>query len=110
MFTPTQPTIVEADLPPGGRVCTQANGRPIVVFNLNGQLHAIANVCPHAGRPLDEGELHGKVLTCPYHGYHFNIATGVNLDFPDIEPPVATFAARFNGGTLEVDDQASELA
>ncbi|XAL98536.1 Rieske (2Fe-2S) protein [Phycisphaeraceae bacterium D3-23] len=110
MFIPTDPPIIEADLPPGGRVCTAVNGRAVVVFNLDGTLHAIANTCPHAGRPLEVGELRGKVITCPFHGYAFNIATGVNIDFPDIEPPVPAFAARFKDGKLEIDDTASELA
>lgn len=107
MFTPANPKIVESDLPEGGRVCTAVNGRRIVVFNLEGKLHAIASACPHAGRPLDDGEVRGKIITCPFHGYAFNIATGVNLDFPDIEPPVPTFAARFVDGVLEVDDTPS---
>ncbi|MEM9415600.1 MAG: Rieske (2Fe-2S) protein [Planctomycetota bacterium] len=110
MFTPAEPTIVEADLPEGGRVCTAVNGRPVVVFNLDGKLHAIANTCPHAGRPLEDGELRGKIITCPYHGYAYNIANGVNIDFPDLEPPVATFAARFVDGRLELDDTPTELA
>lgn len=110
MFSPTDPPIAEADLPPGARACTSHAGRRVVVFNLDGKLHAVASACPHAGRPLDEGELRGRVLTCPFHGYAYNITNGVNIDYPDIEPPVPTFAARFNeDGVLELDDRASSL-
>ncbi len=110
MYTATDPPIVEADLPPGGRVCTTVNGRRVVVFNLEGQLHAIASACPHAGRPLDDGELRGRVLTCPFHGYAYNITNGVNIDYPDLEPPVPVFAARFRDGRLELDDRPASLA
>ena len=110
MWTPTDPLIAQADLPPGSRACTSVGGRRIVVFNLEGAIYAVASACPHAGRPLDDGELRGRVLTCPYHGYAYNITNGANLDFPDLEPPVPTFAARFAEGVLEIDAPPSTPA
>ena len=38
--------------------------------------------CTHAGAPLAEGELNGKVLTCPWHYSQFNIANGIVLRGP----------------------------
>lgn len=109
MFTCPDPPVKEHDLPPGGRACVAHAGRRVIVFNLNGTLHAIASTCPHAGRPLDEGELRGRVLTCPFHGYAYNITNGRNIDFPDVEPPVPTFAARFRDGSLELDGDADAM-
>src|SRR5438046_1091986 len=82
-----------AELQPGQRVCVTMEGRSLAVFNLDGALVAIANVCPHAGMPLAEGELRGTVLTCPYHGYTYNLKTGKNVDYADDEP-VHKYAVR----------------
>jgi len=78
---------------PGSRQCVQANGQELVVFNLDEQFYAIENVCPHAGMPLDQGSLDGRVLTCPFHGYAFDVADGRNVD-DERETPVETFPVK----------------
>jgi len=92
----------EKDLPTGGRICTSVAGKALVVLNVDGQPYAIANQCPHAGRPLEAGEVRGVVITCPYHGYAYNLKNGNNLDYPDIEPPVPTYPVRIEGGKVQV--------
>ncbi len=51
-------------------------GTAIAVANADGCFHALANTCPHAGGPLGEGSLEGSSLTCPYHGWVFDVRTG----------------------------------
>ncbi len=51
-------------------------GRAIAVFNVSGAYHAIDNTCPHRGGPLAEGSLDGSVVTCPWHGWGFDVTTG----------------------------------
>ncbi len=51
-------------------------GTAIAVANAAGTFYACTNVCPHAGGPLGEGTLEGATLTCPYHGWSFDLATG----------------------------------
>jgi nitrite reductase/ring-hydroxylating ferredoxin subunit len=46
----------------------------IAVFNVDGRLYAINDVCPHEGGPLSEGMLDGTQLTCPWHGWSFELA------------------------------------
>ena len=87
---------------PGAHRCIEVEGVPVVVFNIDGELLAIANICPHAGLPLGYGELRGLVLTCPYHGYAYNVKTGQNVDFPYEEIPARTYSARLNGDRVEV--------
>ncbi len=84
----------QKDFPPGCQICLETQDTRLVVFNLDGQLLVVSNICPHAGQPLGEGERRGLVLTCPYHGYAYNIKTGANIDFPYDEPPVPTYAVR----------------
>lgn len=95
--------IAEAnELPEGGRLCTTVEGKSLVVLNVAGTPYAIANQCPHAGRPLEEGEVQGVVITCPYHGYAYNLKNGKNLDHPEFEPPVPTYPVRIEGGKVQV--------
>ncbi len=51
-------------------------GTAIAVANVDGDYHATTNTCPHADGPLGEGELSGSVLTCPYHGWRFDVVDG----------------------------------
>ncbi len=95
--------IADADeLPTGGRLCTSVAGKALVVLNVDGQPYAIANQCPHAGRPLEEGEVRGITITCPYHGYAYNLKTGTNLEYPEFEPPVPTYPVRIEAGKVQV--------
>jgi len=87
---------VEHDLAGGGKRCLTVEGVDMVVCHVEGQLAAISNVCPHAGKALGEGELKGQVLTCPYHGYAYDVVTGLNVDFPREEPPVRRYPVRCN--------------
>jgi len=71
-----------ASLPPGKATCVQAAGRAIALFNLGGRLHAVDDACTHAGGNLSEGEVDGTVVTCPWHGATFDLATGAALSAP----------------------------
>lgn len=53
-----------------------AAGMPALLVRREGELCAIAAVCSHAGGPLDEGELGGDVVTCPWHGSKFSVCSG----------------------------------
>jgi len=87
---------VDRDLAAGTKRCLTVEGMDMVVCQVEGQLTAVANTCPHAGKPLGEGELKGRVLTCPYHGYAYDVLTGRNVDYPHEEPPVRRYPVRCN--------------
>jgi nitrite reductase/ring-hydroxylating ferredoxin subunit len=53
-----------------------AEGRMVAIANVDGTLHAIDGLCPHQGGPLGTGGLCGTVLTCPWHGWQFDVTTG----------------------------------
>ena len=57
-------------------------GREIVLFNLGGLFYAMDNTCPHRGGPLAQGYVENGVVTCPWHAWQFNIATGACLTVP----------------------------
>jgi len=71
------------------------------VCNVDGELHALDGICPHAGGPLGEGALHGDILVCPWHAWEFNCRTGANDFDPDVVVP--TFPVKVEGGDILLD-------
>ena len=59
------------DVPPGSAVAVECNGERVAIFNVDGQYHAMSDMCPHMGGPLSEGETDGESVTCPWHGWNF---------------------------------------
>ena len=70
------------DLPEEGKakVLLLTDGKEIAIFRKEGKLFAIDNLCPHEGGPLGEGTLNGTCVTCPWHGWQFDITTGKGLN------------------------------
>ena len=87
------------NLLPGGRMVVEVRGRPIVIFNVDGELFGLYDRCPHAGGPLSKGILtglvesdqpgaysygrQGEILRCPWHGWEFDVRTGRSYCHPD---------------------------
>jgi len=65
-----------SEIPSGSIKEVQVGGQAIALANVGGTLYAINNTCLHRGGPLGEGQLEGSVVTCPWHGWQFNVATG----------------------------------
>lgn len=63
-------------LDPDGRTLIEHEGHEIAVFRVDGNVYAVANSCPHEGNPLIEGIVLGGNLTCAYHAWTFDLATG----------------------------------
>lgn len=53
-----------------------AGGRIIALFHLESGFYALDGICPHAGGPLADGQLRGAIVTCPWHGWQFDVETG----------------------------------
>ncbi len=64
------------DCPPGTSSEHVAGDRIIALYNVDGTFHALDGVCPHQGGPLGKGALTGCILTCPWHGWQFDVSTG----------------------------------
>ena len=54
----------------------QVEGKAIALANVGGKFHAINNTCLHRGGPLGQGVLEGNIVTCPWHGWEYNVTTG----------------------------------
>lgn len=71
-----------SDISAGQGMTVVIDGKEIAVFNCGGTFYAIDNTCKHQGGPLGEGELEGTVVTCPWHGWTYDVTTGVSPDDP----------------------------
>jgi nitrite reductase/ring-hydroxylating ferredoxin subunit len=71
----------------GAAIERVAADRVIALFNVDGTLFALDGVCPHQGGPLGEGELCGSIVTCPWHGWQFDVRTGRHQLNPRIAQP-----------------------
>jgi NAD(P)H-dependent nitrite reductase small subunit len=87
-------------LAPGTGQVRLIHGRQIALFHVNGQFWAVENSCPHRGGPLGEGTLAGTVVTCPLHGWQFDVTTGECLGRPGRK--IACFAIRVEGDDVLV--------
>ncbi len=91
-----------------GRTCVEAKGTHLIIIPVDGELYAIENRCPHAGLPLADGAVNGKVLTCPYHGFTYHIGSGKNIDDPDHGERARTFPVRIDAGRTLVQLHPSQ--
>jgi nitrite reductase (NADH) small subunit len=64
------------------KVATLPDGSEIALFNVGGKIYALDNSCPHMGGPLGEGEIDDCIVTCPWHGWQFNVADGACINMP----------------------------
>lgn len=67
----------DADFAEGDLVRVVADDVPVLLVRQDGEIHAIAAVCSHAGGPLEEGTLDADgCVTCPWHGSRFRVHDG----------------------------------
>ncbi len=94
-----------SELPPGAKKLVEVDGRAIALFNVDGTIHAIDDVCTHDGGPLAEGELNGCEIQCPRHGARFDVRTGRALSMPAVEPVAVHYVdVRQDGVYLAVEE------
>ncbi|HEY4253723.1 MAG TPA: Rieske 2Fe-2S domain-containing protein [Roseomonas sp.] len=90
---------VLGEIQPGGRKLVTVKGRPIAIFNLDGDFYGLFNRCPHQGGSLCDGTVtglveapvpgdysysrRGEILRCPWHGWEFDIRTGQSWCDPE---------------------------
>ena len=72
------------DIPPGQTKIVVAGGKQLAIANVDGNFHAVDNACPHFGGPMGLGKLNGSSLSCPWHGWTFDVKTGENVHSPQL--------------------------
>ena len=79
----------------------EVGGKKIALFNVDGTFFAVDNTCKHRGGPLGEGELSGMVVTCPWHGWEYDVRTGVSQTDPSIG--VTSYKVKVEGDDILVE-------
>lgn len=91
-----------AEVVPGAPRLVELHGRRVVLARLADQVYACADSCAHRGGPLGEGKLVGARLTCPWHGWMYDVRTGRCL-LPARGGPIATYPVRVDGDDVWVE-------
>ena len=101
------------DFPPGKFHLLEFDNAVVAVINLDGEYHAVENLCTHEGIPLlghepgMEDSLDGDQVVCPHHGARFCVRTGEALTPPAYEP-LHRFPVRVEDGMVQVGDDREE--
>jgi 3-phenylpropionate/trans-cinnamate dioxygenase ferredoxin subunit len=89
------------ELPPGERTVIEINDVWVAIFNVDGKIYAIEDICTHDYGPLGEGTVHGLEVECPRHGARFDLETG-QPTFPAVKP-VNRYAVKIVGQDILID-------
>jgi nitrite reductase (NADH) small subunit/3-phenylpropionate/trans-cinnamate dioxygenase ferredoxin subunit len=89
-----------SEFEPGRGKMVVVNGRHVALFRLGDEFHAIDNLCLHRGGPLCDGLIDRHVVTCPWHGWSYEITTGTLVQDPRVG--VGRHEVRINGDEVSV--------
>jgi nitrite reductase/ring-hydroxylating ferredoxin subunit len=84
------------DIPPGRMRYVEVDGLPIALANVDGTIYAFGDVCRHEGGPLSSGVLIEHTVTCPWHGWTYDVRTGKAI-VPPVGIRIPTYEARVEG-------------
>lgn len=86
----------------GQKKLVKVKNKEIALFKVKDTLYAIDNRCPHSTGPLIEGRLFGTVITCPWHGSQFDLASGACQSGP-ASKNVSVYAVHLEAGAIFIE-------
>jgi 3-phenylpropionate/trans-cinnamate dioxygenase ferredoxin subunit len=89
------------DIAPGDYEIAETDEHVVAVFNVDGELYAIEDVCTHDGEELTGGPVEGDQIICPRHGARFCLRSGKALTPPAYED-LPTYRVRIRNGRIQV--------
>ena len=89
------------EIPEGHGKEFTVEGHKLALFKINGGFYAVSNQCLHRGGPLSEGELDDYRVTCPWHGWKYDVRTGSFDIIPTLK--VRSFHVVQEDGSLYVE-------
>ncbi len=103
-----QRVIDVTEVPDPGKTLVEVEGDMVALFHVDGQWHALDDVCTHDGGPLADGELRNHTISCPRHGAKFDVRTGAALTMPAVRPTRAHEVRVEDGGVwIRLRDSAT---
>ena len=79
----------------------QVDGLTVAIANIGNKFYAINDTCLHRGGPLGQGQLQGVAVTCPWHGWQYDVTTGKLTMNPTIG--VKTYLLEVRGEDLWIE-------
>src|SRR6266516_466801 len=87
------------ELDDGELMAVEVDGEPVCLAKVEDSIYAFTDNCTHIIGPLNEGEIEGDVLTCPWHGAQFNVRSGKVLRGP-ARQDIQTYPVRIEGNSV----------
>ena len=91
-----------SDLPHGRGWPVRIGDANIAVFAVGREVCAVDNTCLHVGNPLDDGRVRGGCVTCPWHGWKYDLRTGEHLTVFGRKAGLRTYPCRIDGDDVQV--------
>ncbi len=95
-----RPACKLADIPEGDIITRVIDGEEVILSRNGHAVSCFRNACAHLGLPLDQGAVADGVLTCPHHGFAYDLTTGECLTAPEVQ--LAPHAVRVIDDRVEV--------
>lgn len=90
-----------SEIPPGTLRYAEVDGLPIALANVDGTIYAFGDACRHEGGPLSSGVLIDDTVTCPWHGWTYNVRTGKAL-VPPVGIRVPVYEVQIRAGDVYI--------
>lgn len=88
------------EIPDGGIKADVLDGEKIILSRRGSIVTCFQNACAHLGLALDDGEVADGIITCPYHAFRYDLASGECLTAPAVQ--LLPHAVRVIGNRVEV--------
>ncbi len=85
----------------GHMLYVDVDGLPVALANVGGTIYAFSDSCRHAGGPLSSGVLRNEIVTCPWHGWAFDVRTGKSI-IPPVGLRIPTYQVHMMGNDVFV--------
>lgn len=95
-----QPAVKLQDIPERGVKAIVLDGEKILLSRRGSIVTCFQNSCAHLGLALDDGEVVNGIITCPYHGFQYDLASGECLTAPAVQ--LQPHSVRVIGNRVEV--------
>jgi nitrite reductase (NADH) small subunit len=91
----------QEEIPAGTIREVKLGEKVIAVAHVEDRFYAIDNACLHRAGPLGQGALNGEIVTCPWHGWQYELSTGRVTFNPEMRVP--TYPVELRGEEIWVD-------
>ena len=88
------------ELVPGRCKTVEISGSRVALFNVAGRFYAMDDTCAHRGGPLGDGTLDDAIVTCPWHGWQYDVSTGACQTNPRVQ--MVCYEVRVEGDQVKV--------